>query len=412
MRLVGLNNLHRRLLLLAALIFLLSSPSLWAQDSRAEQWRKKRLEKAGKVQPDTLSALERRIRWAETRGLQLLNFHYKNLYPRFGSLSTGSGFAAGARYWLPNVERSFFDVQSSGVWSLRGYQFYDLQLGEVHVKERGFFAHADFSYRYFSQEDFFGVGPASKKEDRTNYRIEKVTYEGVGGYRFNRWATLGGRAGLVQIDLGDGSDARFPTTRRKFDESTAPGLNLQPDFFHAQTFLELDYSDSPGNPHSGGVAKLGLERYDDRNRRLFEFNRFVADARHYIPLGNRERVLALLFYTSMDNAPAGRRVPFYLQQTLGGSHTLRGFREFRFQDNNLLYLSAEYRWEPGAFWELVLFLDRGKVFADRGDFNFEHLEKSWGIGTRFKTRQGVVIRVDVGRSREGARVYLKFEPSF
>jgi outer membrane protein assembly factor BamA len=114
----------------------------------------------------------------------------------------------------------------------------------------------------------------------------------------------------------------------------------------------------------------------------------------------------------MDGPDGGSRVPFYLQPTLGGSETLRGFREYRFRDRNLFYLSGEYRWEPVRAVELALFYDTGKVFADRSDFDFERLRKSVGIGLRFKTTRSVVFRIDAARSDEGSRIYFKFGPAF
>jgi len=78
----------------------------------------------------------------------------------------------------------------------------------------------------------------------------------------------------------------------------------------------------------------------------------------------------------------------------------------------LLYLSAEYRWEASSALELAVFYDTGKVFSRRSDFKFDNLEKSIGGGIRFKTPGAMVLRIDMGRSREGNRYFFKFGPSF
>ena len=70
----------------------------------------------------------------------------------------------------------------------------------------------------------------------------------------------------------------------------------------------------------------------------------------YVPLPNRYRTIALRAAAVMTDARDGQQVPFYYMPTLGGSQTLRGFREFRFQDANSMLLTAEYRWE--AWWAL------------------------------------------------------------
>lgn len=406
-----------------------------ASQGRTEIWRQKRLEKPQAAE-DQQTGLEKSLVWLEDRGLQnLLNIHYKGFYPKFGNLSTGSGFTPGVRYWNADMKGSPVDLQGSGAYSFRRYQLYDLQFGvlhregsvyqfapngpavlfpapERHAQKRDLFLYADFRYRNFPQEDFFGVGPESKKSSRTDFLLEDMSYDAVVGYQFNRWISTAARAGFLQVNTGPGKDTRFPNTNQLFTDVLAPGLARQPDFFRLNSMLFVDYRDHPTNPRKGGVVGFSFARFDDRRGREFEFNRFAFDARHYLPLGSVQRVLAVRFYTSLDDAGSGSRVPFYLMETVGGSDTLRGFREFRFRDANLLYLSAEYRWEPAPALEFAVFYDTGKVFSDRSDFEFNHLEKSIGAGIRLKSSDGVVFRVDVGRSREGTRVYFKWGPAF
>ena len=46
----------------------------------------------------------------------------------------------------------------------------------------------------------------------------------------------------------------------------------------------------------------------------------------------------------MNNEPDDR-VPFYVLPYVGGSHTLRSVAEFRFIDENSLFMNLEYRWK-------------------------------------------------------------------
>jgi len=406
--------------------------------SRQEIWAKRREEKKTKVERGKLSGFESGMLWLETTGLkQIMNFNYQGLYLRFNNnMSTGSGFAPGLRYWKPGFTRRGLDFQAAGAWSFRGYQAYTLQLGqiqrkgkifslepvgtgpafqfdEMEPKEAGFFAFADLNYRNFPQEDFFGIGPDSKEENRTDYRLEDMSYDAVAGWQINRWIGAGIRVGYLQVNTDPGTDSRFPNTHDLFTEATAPGLAQQPDFIDVSTGVMLDYRDRPGNPHKGGMIGVYFSRFDQREGGSYEFNRLVADIRQFIPLFSEQRTLALQLYGSADSPDAGAQVPFYLMPTLGGSESLRGFREFRFRDKRVLYFSSEYRWEASAAIELAAFYDTGKVFADRSDFAFEHLEKSFGGGIRLKTPRAVVMRIDVGRSREGTRFFFKFAgPAF
>jgi len=99
-------------------------------------------------------------------------------------------------------------------------------------------------------------------------------------------------------------------------------------------------------------------------------------------------------------------------RTLGGKESLRGFADLRFRDARLLYLSAEYRWEAAPAVEGVFFYDTGKVFPESEDFSSNHLEHNIGAGIRFKALNQVILRLDVGRGREGTVVHFQFGPSF
>src|SRR6185503_3426531 len=130
------------------------------------------------------------------------------------------------------------------------------------------------------------------------------------------------------------------------------------------------------------------------------------------PFNAGHRVIAFRFRSSFDDPKQGQRVPFYLQQALGGSNDLRGFREFRFRDKNQMVSNLEYRWEAFSGLDMALFGDAGKVFGSRDDFNLKNLETSYGFGFRFNTAKSVFWRIDIARSREGTRAFIKFENVF
>jgi hemolysin activation/secretion protein len=99
-------------------------------------------------------------------------------------------------------------------------------------------------------------------------------------------------------------------------------------------------------------------------------------------------------------------------KTLGGNQTLRGYRQMRFSDRNLIYLSGEYRWEAMPAMELAVFYDTGKVASRRSDLNLDHLRHTFGGGLRFKSMRRVVVRIDIGRSDEQTFLFFTFGPSF
>jgi outer membrane protein assembly factor BamA len=136
------------------------------------------------------------------------------------------------------------------------------------------------------------------------------------------------------------------------------------------------------------------------------------DLQQYVPLPNRYRILALRAEAVLTDAEAGNQVPFYFQPTLGGANTLRGYREFRFRDQNSLLLGAEYRWE--AWWALdgALFVDAGTVAPTRRDLSLSDMDVTYGIGFRLHSNSAVVARLDLAFSREGFVPLLRFEHVF
>jgi outer membrane protein assembly factor BamA len=232
------------------------------------------------------------------------------------------------------------------------------------------------------------------------------------GYQPTSRAAITARAGLMQAFVGAGRDEAFPTTQQLFDETQVPGLARQPDFLHLTVLGLLDGRDQPGNPHAGAMLALSASRFDDRDSDVYAFDRLGADGRAFLPLGSPQRVLALRALVSADRPAEGSRVPFYLQETLGGSHTLRGYRSFRFRGEKLLLFQAEYRWEAAPAVELAAFADAGRVASHLADWSLRDLRTSYGLGLRIKAHDRVVLRCDVGRSSEETRILLRVGESF
>ena len=431
--------IKKTLLPLILLSFLVST--VWSQettstndaDSRTAEWNAKRRQKLAELVPEKLSTTQRILKRIEENGIVV---GYKGIYGGVANLGTGSGFAPQVRFWKPDFPVHYLDLQMTAAYSTRSYQQYTLQLGRilqrgvdpligaggtgglsqfVGVRKRAskHFLYADFAYRDFPQEDFYGIGPGSTDEARTDYGLESTNYGVVGGYAFSSWGVVAGRVGVLKTNINEGTDDRFTDTEDLFDDNEAPGLFQQPDqFVRYNVTAVLDYREKPGNAHRGGMVGFGYARFNDTDTDAFDFHRYTIDARQYLSLGSVQRVLALRFLGSFDEADSGSRVPFYLMETLGGSDTLRGFRELRFRDLNRMLMQAEYRWEAAPGWELALFYDTGKVFADRDDFDFENLEDDYGFGMRFKLPESVFMRFDIARGDEGTRFYLKFSASY
>jgi hypothetical protein len=403
--------------------------------SRQELLRKLRIEKRSHVHPYTKNRVERELLKAdkaETPTIQDLNFY--GFYPRVAWPSRGSGIAFGGRYWQRDVSGPL-DVAGAAFYSVRQYQHYDVQFGLMphtgrrlpdrswkgdDVYELGSMApgftrvpfYVTLRYRYLPEEDYYGSGPDSDLEDRTTYLQEETSVYLRSGYQFTEdivWMVSGG---YLANKVREGKDGSYPTTQEVFDDETAPGLATPLDYLRFGTQVLFDYRDEPGNPHSGFMVALALGRYEDKTEDAFSFTRLGIDSRAAIPLGSRQRILALRGVWLIDQADAGNQVPFFMQASLGGSHTLRGFDSFRFTGEKVMLYQAEYRWEPSNLWELALFVDTGTVSEADSRLSFSNLEWDYGVGLRFKNWRSVLIRMEIAWSRETTRYYFRTSASF
>jgi hypothetical protein len=405
-------------------------------DTRAGQWQALREEKAAQApQPYRPTFLERQIlAFEKAERPSLLNLNYKGFFPTLGTVSSGSRVAAGLRFWQPSLGATPLSLHASATFADNGYELYDLQLGQIPHREGARPAHStrgddvyelgslarpgasqlilygSLRYQHSPEERFFGVGPGSRLADRSNYLRFGGSYELVAGYQLNARTVATVRAGFFQPGLGEGGSDDFPSVQSLFDDTTAPGLAEQPDYRRLAGLVLLDHRDEPFNPHRGAMLAASVMRFDATDDAPYDFTRLAVDARGYLPLGSRQRVLAVRVLASHDEAADGSRVPFYLQEALANSHTLRGFETFRFRGEKLISLQAEYRWEPAPALELALFTDAARVA--QSDEPFGPLEASYGVGLRLKTHRSTLLRFDAGWGGEGHRLYLRFSPAF
>jgi outer membrane protein assembly factor BamA len=259
---------------------------------------------------------------------------------------------------------------------------------------------------------YYGPGPDSEKTGRSNYRLEDTRYRVRTGVRPFRNVRMGVEAGLLQVNVGPGTHQQFISAERQYVPSQAPGIDRQTDFAQGSVFAEYDDRDVPGGPRSGGYYTASYTYNKDTDLRLHTFRRLNLEVQQYIPMFNKRRVIALRGRSELTYKNPGQTLPFYMQPVLGGSNDLRGFRAWRFHDDNLLVLNAEYRYEVFAGLDMAVFADAGKVFHSKRQFNVHDLEGSYGIGMRFNARNAVFMRIDAGFSHEGFQVWVKFNNVF
>jgi outer membrane protein assembly factor BamA len=259
---------------------------------------------------------------------------------------------------------------------------------------------------------YYGAGPDSRKAGRSDYRLEDTNVEFRPGVRVFK----GFRASLIGSYLADnvgpGHSSRYISTDKQFGPEAAPGIDHQTDFLRGGGRVAYDWRDNNSNPTSGGKYSAQYVRYEDQNLGRYSFYRVDLDAWQYIPLFNHTRVIALHGATSLTDTNGTQVVPFYLQPTLGGPDTLRGYRFDRFYGNDSTMVSAEYHWDASPILQMVAFADGGKVFNTWQQWNFHAIQTDVGFGFRFRGRSRNVLSLDTGFSHEGFQIWFGLNSAF
>jgi hypothetical protein len=378
--------------------------------TRAEADRQRREEKARSAQPYVRGGFERAMHFVEEKGIFIIG--REGIYPKFGSLTTGSGLAYGGGYRDRDLLDNKGTVDLWAATSLRRYWATEARLTFPKLAHNRLMVEAWAAHRDYPQEDFFGLGPGSARANHTSYAIRSNLIGGRVGVRPLPIVLFGTGLEYLNPRLDQGTDRRIPSIEERFDPAAAPGLGDSVNYLRSLGFVEIDYRE-PKNARKGGWYRIDFSRFSDRTTGLYTFNRVDTDLRQYVGFLSERRVLVARLFVSTSDTKPDAVMPFYLMPTLGGKDTLRGFREYRFRGPHALLAQAEYRFEIWSGLDGALFYDTGKVADRRADLNFNDLERDYGFGFRFNTDQGVVFRVDAGfGSRDGKHLYIVFGGDF
>lgn len=379
-------------LMLAAPAQAQESAAAGATETRSAQLAGQRAEKAANLGPYEPDALERRL-----AAIDRMLVSRRSVYPFIGSVFEGGGVAAG-----PGVRRRFaesgaFDVHAA--WSARNVRAIDatVQFPVLAGGRVRFAAHANRLHA--PGVPFFGEGQASFRSNRGAFVFDSTTVGGSTTVQVTTALSTGSRIDWLHVEA-DG---------RGLPRSREP---LAPTYVRAGAFTQLDTRTSPGYSRSGSLLRVDISDYRQTNGSSHSFRRIDAEAQQLVPLRRDRWVLAFRALASTTDVDAGADVPYFLMPELGGSRLLRGYSSWRFRDRNRLLLTGEYRWPAGPLVDMALFVDAGKVAADRRDLTLRDLRVSHGIGVRIHTPSATVTRIELARSREGLGLLFAFGPSF
>jgi len=357
-----------------------------AQDTRAEVVRDEQAEKKQKLVPPRPNAAERLINRLEEWGL--IAGAPRGVYPWFGSVYPGGGFAAGAGVRVPFGDDGAFNV-------FGGYSIATFSRAQADLALPSFAggrARVSLTGRYVDAPDvrYFGVGNFSQKENATRFGY---TPKG-GGARLDiqggKHFTLGGGVNYVDVETSAGRTT--PSIEERFSPANTPGLGISTfTYINSTAQAAIDWRRPLGYSGRGGLYRVQFDDFRERDNDLYSFRSAEAELLQLIPILRANWVIALRGLAT---------VTFFMLPSIGGGSTLRGYPDFRFRDRNRLVMNAELRWTPARFMDMAIFYDTGKVASRREDLDFEDLKESYGIGMRFIGMEGYVMRLEVAHSRE------------
>jgi len=152
------------------------------------------------------------------------------------------------------------------------------------------------------------------------------------------------------------------------------------------------------------------------------FTKAAIDLRRYFSRGgpkttpqDKRTTLAL----RLRGGVASGKIPFFEQFFVGGSESLRGYREDRFWGDKMLLFSAELRKPIAESISGVVFADYGDAWGGSTDFFIGELEQhsgfkgnlGVGVGMRITTPIGH-LRLDYGYGKEGGRTHFSMGHAF
>ena len=377
------------------------TPAL-AQDSRAGEIAARQEEKSKQLRPNETGTTEKALAWFEE------HFTDPNtLYLTWGGLYPSAGLAPGIA-WRQAMGHARFNI--GGKWSFKNYKEVETSLRFPELANNKLELEGHAGWLDATEVPFYGIGDETVRDDRVNYGLRSSEFGGSLTLKPMRWFRIGGGVDSLQIEDRAGVGTT-PSIEQGHTDLTAPGLFAKTTYTHANATAAIDWRESPGYSRSGGLYLVGWNDFRDADDR-FSFHRVDFDVRQLLPVLKEQWVFALRVLVQTTQSDTGQVIPYHLLPALGGNHTHRAYPDFRFRDKHLMVLNAEYRWLPSRILDMALFVDSGKVAAERRDLDFDGLKTGYGIGARFHGPFMTPLRIDLARGDEGFRIHFTGGTSF
>ncbi len=292
-------------------------------------------------------------------------------------------------------------------------QKYRLSFEDFRIADTDFFTDFSAGYRFLHNQEFYGIGPDSRKSDQTDHALERWWLYWDLRYRLSE--RLKYSVGLTFEHtniLQRVGNHEAPATIEVYDASTLPGLENEVRILGYTTGLEYDSRNSIGGPRRGQRIRLNSGIYEQVGDDRYEFWKINGEIRQYIHLF-AGRVIQLRLDCEINEPISDKEIPFYYLGELGWMETIRGYPRGRFWDKDMLLGSIEYRW---PIWhrlettiDAFLFYDFGQVANDIfRNLEADDIQHGFGGGFRVWNDETESLYLVFAGSNEDFRVFLGY----
>jgi hypothetical protein len=338
-------------------------------------------------------------------------FRRYDVTPEVGGVVSGSGIGLGFTH------RLWHDGRSAVRWSALGTTEGYFQLAVVHETVLGddsrLRLRSGFLHRDLAQEDFFGIGLASDRFDRTDYGLRETAVGSELDVALSRTVGLSVGGDLRRIGARRGENRALPAPETRFVPAAIVGNG--DDFAYATLGASLfrDTRDEPGYPRRGSLVQGDIRQFFGLGAGDPGFRRYGVELQNALPLPGHDHSLVTRLRADWLDHGSGTEIPFFFTRGLGGSHSLRGFPLNRFRGEDLVLGTVEYRCAILAGkLDAVLFWDTGGAYRSFSELTLGGLEHSFGGGIRLLRRGRVLLRLEVAQGSEGPRFLVSFGRPF
>ncbi len=177
----------------------------------------------------------------------------------------------------------------------------------------------------------------------------------------------------------------------------------------AGSHTELSFEPNWASVNVENQTPTGLQKQSQN----FTFSRYTFSNASFLPVNSSRLILAnrIAFEAISGDAPYYEFGQFSGQRNtrgLGGSQSLRGFSSRRFQDKIKLITLTELRFNyrpinlmSESFGMIfIAFFDSGRVWEKWADLAIKDFHSTFGIGIWLNWDNSIILRLDVGHSRE------------